>query len=95
MTSGNPLFQGLGRLLKLVVVAGLVVLAFVLTSFIGVGLLLAWFLFRLFRGARQPAKPIHGPQIIEGEFEVVRKPNASDSLSEPTWPRPFDSTRSG
>ncbi len=97
MSSRNPLFDVLGRALKLLMIAGLVLIAFVLTSFIGVGLLLAWFLFRLVRRARSPAKPVHGPQVFEGEFEVVRRPQGTTtaSLSEPAWPRPFDSTRPG
>ena len=61
MSSANPLFDGLVRALKMLVIAGVVLLAFVLTSFIGVGLLLAWFLFRLLRRARTPARPVHGP----------------------------------
>lgn len=92
---GYSLFDSLFRLLKFVLIGGLVLLAFIFTSFIGVGLLLAWFTFRLIRRWRAPAKPMHGPQVFEGEFEVVRRPSVGGTLNELDWPRPFDSTRPG
>lgn len=90
---GFSLFDSLFRLLKFAVIGALVLLAFVLTSFVGVGLLLGWFAFRLIRRWRAPAKPVHGPQVFEGEFEVIRRPNVERTLNELEWPRPFDSTR--
>lgn len=90
---GYSLLDGLFRLLKFVLISGLVLLAFIFTSFVGVGLLLGWLVFRLIRRWRSPAKPVHGPQVLEGEFEVIRRPVVRDTLNELDWPRPFDSTR--
>lgn len=90
---GYSVLDSLFRLLKFVLIGGLVLLAFIFTSFVGLGLLLGWLTFRLIRRWRAPAKPMHGPQVFEGEFQVVRRPGAPNALESLDWPRPFDSTR--
>lgn len=94
MSFDNPLIGSVLRVLKTLLILGFVLVAFVLTSFVGIGLLLAWLTFRMIRQWRQPARPTHGPQVFEGEFEVVRRP-AHGSRAELEWPQPFDSTRPG
>lgn len=93
MAYDNPLIGGVVRVLKILVIAAIVLTGLVLTSFVGIGLLLAWLVFRLFRHWRKPARPVHGPQVIEGEFEVVDRPRRASPGADLEWPRPFDSTR--
>lgn len=86
-------FSGfLWQIAKLILIGTVVVVGFALTTVVGFFVLAFLLIYRFLRQARQPARPVHGPQVFEGEFAVVHRPDAAvpESLE---WPKPFDSTR--
>ena len=75
--SRHPLVRALSLLIGVVLVGALLVFGLMVASvlLVGGGLLLAWRQWKLRRGPAGPstARATHRPDVLEGEFVVIRQ----------------------